>query len=156
MNRKKWKLGSALFLFVVITSAFTLARVKAEHKARRLAVYNAIIQEVQTGRLKADASGDILLPKHWQWLTKNGHVYQTYDKQAGLALLFPTAVASYKVDWGDGEITRLRDIAGEIYYAGSLPNDGWFTFQNMNDVCVWNKKDRLRPHWCYAEPFYSD
>ena len=110
---------------------------------------------VKAGKLRANSEGDIALPKQWEWLTKNGHVYQTYDKQAGFVLLFPTDADEYLVDWGDGKIEKARDIAGYVYCSGPLPSDRWFTFPEMNNVKSWDQKYPGRPHWYYVEPFYS-
>lgn len=124
-------------------------------EAQRFSGYEEIVSQVQEGKLRANSSGDITLPQSWAWLTQNGHVYQTKDKRSGLALLFPAAVDKYSVDWGDGKIKMAQDIAGYVYCSGSLPGDAWFTFDGMNDVKIWDKRNIIRPHWCYVEPFYS-
>ena len=124
--------------------------------ARHLAACEQVVVLVQKGTLQADASGDILLPKEWSWLTANGHVYRTYNKKSGVVLLFPTDAYEYRVGWGDGTSATARDIAGYVYCPGSLPKVGWFSFNGINDVSTWNQYAAVRTHWYYVEPFYSD
>ena len=130
-------------------------RLSQWREARRFARYEEVVSLVRQGRLKADASGDITLPRSWAWLTKNGHVYQIYDKQSGLVLLFPDAVDSYRVDWGEGKTTTGRQIAGDVYCSGPLPDNGWFTFTGMDGVSVWGRTKAVYPHWYAVTPFYD-
>jgi len=138
----------ALLLVVGIPAGFLV------RESFRFSGYVEVVSLVQAGKLRADSSGDILLPKQWARLTANGHVYQTYDKQAGLVILFPTAVDNYSVKWADGTIEQRRQIAGYVYCPGSLPSDGGFSFNGMDEVNTWDQEP-VRPHWYYVEPFYS-
>jgi hypothetical protein len=124
-------------------------------ETQRFSGYEEVVSLVKEGKLKADAKGDIRLPKPWAELVTGGHIYQTYDKQSGLVILFPTAVDNYLVDWGGGKTEKARDIAGYVYCSGPLPSDGWFSFTGMSDVSTWNQNSEVRLHWYYAEPFCS-
>ena len=142
-------------MVLVVCLLLTKLGLYERRESQRFSGYEEIVSLVQEGKLRANSSGDITLPQSWLWLTQNGHVYQTKDKQSGLVLLFPTAVDAYSVDWGDGKIKMARDIAGYVYCSGPLPSNGGFTFDGMNEVNIWDKKNIIRPHWCYVEPFYS-
>lgn len=142
-----------LLLSLWIAGGFMAFSLNKRHEAQHFARYEEIVLLVRQGRLKANASGDILLSKSWAWVTKNGHVYQTHDQQSDLTLLFPTDVDTYHIDWPGGETTTERQIAGHIYCSDPLPADRWFTFTGMKDVKVWDEIDTVRPHWFIATPY---
>ncbi len=149
MARRLWQ--SLLILCIAVITLFLIRKVQ---EIRRFAGYEEVVRSVQNGDLRPDAQGDIRLPSGWRGLTENGHVYQYKDKTSGLVLLFPTDVDSFQVDWGDGKVTDQRQIAGYIYCSGPPPENGGFSFADMEGVQVM-EQGGLPPHWLYAEPFYS-
>ncbi len=143
------------FCLATVAGVFGLAFLAYKAQAAwRFAGYEQVVRDVRSGRLHSDASGDIRLPARLRWLTRDGHVYQSSNQRGVLVLLFPTDVDVVLIDWGDGKVTRKRQIAGYIYDDSAPPKDGWLSFAGLDSVRIWGT-ERLPPHWWYAEPFYS-
>ncbi len=104
-----------LVLLLLGLLAITLYVSSKYQEAQRFAGYQSVVRLVQAGQLLPDTQGDIRLPSHWRWLTKNGHIYEIKDPIAGLVLLFPDKVDVIQVNEGNGKVEDHRQIAGDLY-----------------------------------------
>ena len=78
-----------------------------------------VVAAIQTGTLRANARGVIVLPARWQDVTKDGRVYVTADGRGGMQILFPTYLAGVPY-------SQVSNFEGHVYSSRSGPPWGQF------------------------------